>query len=489
MDEQSLNGVGADAKAAAADAAKEARRAMMLDGPLTRTILVIALPMVFSMLVDSIYNMTDTYFVSQLGITATAAVGINDSVLNYIRAIAMGLGTGTASILSRMLGAERVDEANRLGTTALIAGIGFLTCVAAVAFIFIDPLVVLLGATPTVKPYSLDYARFILLGTPFTAGEVIGGYLHRSEGNTRLAMVGTVSGCVVNVALDPILITVCGLGVAGAAIATTIAKVISFSILMFPFITRRTMLQIRLRYFKPTMDMFWEVMQMGLPTFLRSFLMHTAFVVLNNVAGHYSDVALAAVSISRKSLGFVSSAIMGFGMGFQPLAGFCWGAKRYTRVRKAFWKCSMIGWVAVAVIGVVMSFMSKYLIGIFTNSKDPEIIRLGSLMLVSSLLCMMPHVWSVVINGLAMALGKPIQSALLGTTRSFIALVPCILIFSHFFGVNGLAVSQAAADVLSLVIVIPVAMSLLGQIHQAEKEVGHVERHPDKGLRHLSRRD
>lgn len=450
------------------DNKREAQRNMMLNAPILKVIPVIAIPMIISMLIDSVYNMTDTYFVSQLGTAATAAVGVNDSLMQYIRAFAMGFGVGACSYLSRLLGAKKDDEANRVASTTLFTAVGIMTVLMIIAYAFMSPLVTLLGATPTVKPHSMDYAKYILISAPFTAGEVVLAQLLRSEGNTKYSMIGMVTGCVINVVLDPILISVVGWGVAGAAIATSISKIISFCILLMPFLKRKSIIELGWKYFTPKWQLYVEVLKMGVPTFLRSALMTSSFVLINNVAGGFSDAALAAVSISKKSTGFVASAIMGFGQGFQPLAGFCWGAKKYKRVRDAFWICTFIGWGAAVVLGITMGAFSKQLVQIFTTPDQTELIRIGALMIFSQCCALIPHVWGVVVNGLCQAMGKPLYSTLVGLARNFICLIPSVLIMPKLFGINGLAVSQATSDALSLVIVIPIVISLLKEIRQHE---------------------
>ncbi|MDR1766599.1 MAG: MATE family efflux transporter [Lachnospiraceae bacterium] len=444
------------------DARRDERRRMMLEDNLYRVMPVLVVPMIISMLIDSVYNMTDTYFVSTLGITAVAAVGINESLLYYLRALATGLGAGATSVISRHLGAKRDDEACEVATTVLYTGIGILAGVAIIAYLCLDPLIMLLGATATTKEYSLGYARFILISAPFTAGESITSYLLRSEGSARLSMVGTVAGCVINVALDPLFIFVFRMGVAGAALATTISKMVSFCILVSPFVRHMTVLEIRLRYFKPRLALYAEVAKLGAPSFLRSALMTSSFVVLNNIAGGFSDAALAAAAIAKKTTSLVASTVMGFGMGYQPLAGYCWGAGRFDRVKASFRAYTTIGWTAAVVLGGVLALCSRRLVLIFASPDETEVIRLGTIMIVSQCITLIPHVWSVVVNGLCQAAGKPVMSLLVGLSRNFICMIPSLLVLSHVFGVEGLAVSTAVSDTLSLVILLPVVFMMIG---------------------------
>ncbi len=441
------------------------RRRMMLSDPVAKVVTLLAIPMMISMMVDSLYNIADTYFVSQLGKAATAAVGVNDSMTHFIRACAMGFGIGASSYISRLLGAKKDEEACRVGNTTLFTSMIVLTALAALAFVFVSPLVSLLGATESAKPYAMSYARFILISAPFTAGEVSLSHMLRSEGSARYSMLGMVSGCVVNVALDPLFIHTFGLEVAGAAIATSISKAVSFLVLLLPFLRRKTMLELRLSYFTPRWSIYKEVARMGIPTFLRASLMSTSTVVINNFAGSFGDSALAAVSVANKCTRLVGSAILGFSQGFQPVAGYCWGAEHYHRVNRAFWVTTGIGAAMAVVIGGAMGVFAPQLVAVFA-ADDAEILRLGSLMIRTQCVTMFFHVWVMIINGLFQALGRALPAAILGLSRQAICLIPAVIVLSLLFGVNGLAVSQATADVLSMAIAVPMVIAITREIRR-----------------------
>ena len=443
---------------------RDERRRMMLEGNVFKVIPIIAIPMIISMLIDSLYNVADTYFVSQLGTAATAAVGVNDSLMHLMRSIAMGFGMGASSYISRLMGAKQEDEAGRVAMTTLITSMGTLSIIAAIAFIFVEPMVMLLGSTESSARYSMDYARFILISAPFTAGEVCLSHLLRSEGSTKYSMIGMVSGCVINVALDPLFIYTFKMEVAGAALATSISKMISFCVLLTPFLRRHTMLELRFKSFTPKWRIYREVAKMGIPVFLRSSMMSISGIVTNNIAGSFSDSALAAVSVSNKCTRLVGAGIMGFGQGFQPVAGYCWGAKRYSRVRSSFWACSLMGAVAAIVLGAVMAVFAPQLVGVFTSPDDRDIISIGTLMIRSQCYTMIAHIWVMIANGLFQALGRAIPAGILGLSRQAICLIPSVLILSTLFEVNGLAVSQAFADLLSVFIALPMVIKLMKEI-------------------------
>ena len=435
------------------------RRRRMLEDSVLKILPVLAIPMIIAMLIDSLYNLADTYFVSQLGKAATAAVGVNDSLMHFMRSIAMGFGMGASSYISRLMGAKREDEACRVAITTLITSMITLSCLAAIGFAFMDPLSTLLGATETSKPFTMQYASFIFLSAPFTAGEVALSQLLRSEGSTHYSMIGMVSGCVLNVALDPLCIYTFGWGVSGAAIATSFSKMISFFILLIPFLRKKTMLELKIRNFTPKARIYKEVARMGIPTFLRSSMMSISSVVTNNFAGSFGDSALAAVSVANKCTRTVGSAILGFGQGFQPLSGYCWGAKRYHRVREAFWKTSAVGASFSIILGAIMAIFAPQLVSVFASS-DAEIIRIGTLMIRTQCLTMIPHTWVMVCNGLFQSIGRALQATILGLSRQVICLIPLVILLSLIFGVNGLACAQAGADVLSMAIAIPMMIRM-----------------------------
>ena len=435
------------------------RRRRMLEDPILKILPVLAIPMIIAMLIDSLYNLADTYFVSQLGKAATAAVGVNDSLMMFMRSIAMGFGMGASSYISRLMGAKKEDEADRVAITTLLTSMAALIVFAVICFIFLDPLATLLGATESSKPFTMQYASFIFISAPFTAGEVCLSQLLRSEGSTKYSMIGMVSGCILNVGLDPLCISVFGWGIAGAAIATSFSKLVSFCILLSPFLAKKTMLVLKFKNFTPKARIYKEVARMGIPNFLRSSMMSVSSIITNNIAGGFGDSALAAVSVANKCTRLVGSAIIGFGQGFQPLSGYCWGAKKYKRVRKAFWQTSAVGAVFSIVLGAIMAIFAGTIVSAFA-SKDTDIIEIGSLMIRTQCYTMVFHTWVMICNSLFQSIGRGLPATILGLSRQVICLIPLVLILPHFFGIYGLCWSQAGADVLSMFIAIPMMLKI-----------------------------
>lgn len=448
---------------------RDQRRKMMLEDPMIKVLVVVAVPMIISMVIDSFYNMADAYFVSQLGKAATGAVGINDSLAHFLRAVSMGFGVGASSYISRLMGAKQEDKASCVATTVLVTAMVSMAILAAVASILIEPLVMLLGSTETTKQYSMDYARFILAAAPFTAGEVVLSQTLRAEGSSRLSMVGMVSGCVVNLVLDPIFITMMGLEVAGAAMATALSKVISFSVLLFPYLRVKTLLELKPHCFTPKWEIYKEVARMGVPAFLRTSMLSVATIVTNSTAGSFGDAALAASSVANRGMRFVSSAVMGFAQGLQPVAGYCWGAKRFKRVREAFWTCCKIGAGIGIVVGIIMFVFTPIFLGMFAGT-DIEIISIGALIIRSQCVTLVPHVWVMIANSLFLALGWAKTAGVLSLSRQLLCFVPCVIFLSILFGIAGLSVAQAVADVLSMIVALPMIWKLMKFIRQTEND-------------------
>ena len=442
---------------------------MMLEEPIIRILPIVALPMVLSTLIDSFYNLADTYFVSTLGTAATAAVGVNNSLMHFIRAMGIGFGMGAASYISRLLGAKRDEEASRVASTTAFTAMAFISAFGLIAFIFRSPLVMLLGATENVRPYSIQYATYILLAVPFTVGEICCSQTLRAEGSTTYSMIGMVSGCVVNLLLDPLFIFVFKWGVAGAAAATALSKVVSFCVLLSPFLRGKSLIRISPSLFTPKKEIYREVARMGLPTFLRSSLMSVSTVITNKYASSYGDSALAAVSVSNRVMMFVGSMVMGFGQGFQPIAGYCYGAQNYKRVRSAFWLTSLIGLCICAVFGSALYIFAPNVVGLFTTD-DSEIIRIGTYMVRVQCAALPFHVWVMVINGIFQATGRPLGATVLGLSRQVLCLIPAMIILNELFGLTGLMNAQAASDCLTMVIAVPLLIVIMRKLKKMEAE-------------------
>jgi putative MATE family efflux protein len=442
---------------------QENRRNMMLTTPMHRLIPRMAIPTIISMLVTSFYSLADTYFVSSLGTGATAAVGVNFSLDNLIMTAGSFLAVGANSYIARLLGAREDKKASQVLSTSFFTAIfmGLLACV--LGLVFLDPLVRGLGATDKIIMYSKQYASYVLLAAPFMAASFVMNQCLRSEGSAIYSMIGMVSGAVINIGLDPLFILTFGWGVKGASMATALSKMISFAILIVPYLRRSSLLHLTYRNIRYSKDIVLEVTKMGSPAMFRSGLTAVALIVLNRMAGFYSDSVLAAMSVVGRVIMFPTAAILGFGQGFQPVTGFNWGAKRYDRVTKAISFASVSALIAGTAMGLILGLLARPIMLQFTTS-DAEMIAIGVLSIQLQCLVMPIHAWVIVVNMTYAGLGKATGAAILSISRQGLCFIPMLLLLPPLFGAKGLASAQAASDVLSLFIAVPLIILVLRDI-------------------------
>jgi len=445
------------------------RRAMMLNDPVSRVIPKMAIPTIIAFLINSIYSLADTYFVSSLGTNATAAVSVNGSLDQLIMMAGSLLAVGAASYISRLLGAGEDKKAERVLSTAFFLAFFLGALLMIVGTIFMVPMVRLLGATPTCEQYSVEYATYVLLAAPFMAGNFVLNQSLRSEGSATLSMIGMGFGGILNCVLDPIFIFGFDMGVAGASLATAISKLVSFAILIYPYIARRSLLRLSIRNFRPSKDILFNVVSVGSSSMFRSGLAVVAGILLNDLAGNYSDSVLAGIGVSNRIMMFPFGIILGFGNGFQPVAGFSWGAKRFDRVIKSYNFSSVVAFIGSGLMALILAVFSDQIIILFAGS-DPAMREIGSLCIRLQCIALPIHAWVAVVNMLCSALGNAGGALLLSTARQGTCMIPILYPLAYFFGENGVASVQAVADVLTLALAIPLAVYMIKKIKKAQHE-------------------
>lgn len=448
---------------------KEEKYRQMIETPVNRLIPRLAIPTIISMLVTSIYNMADTFFVSQLSTSASGAVGVMFSAMSMIQAIGFTLGMGSGNHISRSLGNRDEERAGVFAATAFytaaIIGVGIL----AVGTLFSRQLVFFLGATETIAPYAQDYARYILIGAPFMMTSFVMNNILRSQGNAVFAMVGITVGGILNMILDPLLIFGLDLGISGAAIATMVSQIISFCILLYQCNARPDCIKIQLSKFWPSGKVYGEILHAGLPSFCRQGLASAAAVILNFAAGPYGDAAIAAMSIVTRFMMFINSSLIGFGQGFQPVCGFNFGAERYDRVLEAFWFCVRVAVIMLTVFGIVSFGISRPIITAFRR-EDLQVIEIGTLALRLQLLTMPFQAWVIMVNMLTQSIGYGFRASLVAMGRQGLFLIPALLILPKLFGVLGLQMAQPIADMLTFVLATVIVSGILKELRQMKEK-------------------
>lgn len=427
----------------------------LTQAPVSRVILTMAVPTIVSMLVTCLYTIVDTYFVGQLNTQSTAAVGIVFSLMCLIQAIGSFFGHGSGSYMSRELGARRIDNAASMAATGFVYAIVTGVAIAAVGLISLQTLSLWLGSTATVLPYTEQYMAIILMGTPFQIASFTLNSQLRMQGNTRHAMWGIVSGAVLNVLLDPLLIFGCSLGLRGAALATVIGQAVSFLIL-YIMCNRRgaTCVGIHLTKFSLRWHYVREIIYGGSPSLSRQGLASISVVLLNLAAASYGDAAVAAMSIVSRVTMFVMSVIVGFGQGFQPFCGYCYGAGLYARLRQGYWFTVKTGFVFLAIFAAVVYCFAEQTVALFRD--DAIVIAVGSTALRWHLVAYPLNAYIMTSNMMLQTTRRPLRANLLASARRGLVFIPFILLLPHLFGLMGVAMCQAVCDVVTFLLAIPI---------------------------------
>ena len=438
----------------------QTRADMLLREPVSRVIPRLAIPTIISMLVTNIYNMADTFFVSQIGTSASGAVGVIFSAMGIIQAVAFTIGMGSGTNVSQALGAGDEERAQQFVSVAFFTAFAVGVLLAALGLANLDALVRFLGATETIAPYARDYATYILYAAPFMMCSFVMNNHLRFEGLAAYAMVGITTGGLLNILLDPLLIFGLGLGTAGAAIATAISQLVSFVILLLMTNLRADAISISLRRFTPSLRLYGRILYNGVPSLGRQGIASISTILLNTTAGAYGDAAIAAMSIVSRFVLFINSSVIGFGQGFQPVCGFSYGAGKYKRVREAFWFCVKVATVILLVLGSISMIFSEPIITAFRRD-DAEVIAIGTLALRLQLVTLPLWGFIVMSNMFTQSIGYGVRATIISISRQGLFLIPALLILPRLFGLPGIQCAAPISDLCAFLLSLIVVMSIL----------------------------
>ncbi|MDR1020296.1 MAG: MATE family efflux transporter [Synergistaceae bacterium] len=444
------------------DRAVDEKFVKMTTAPVRGLVLSLAVPTTAIMLISALYNMADTFFVGSLGTSATAGVGVSFPLMAIIQAMGFFFGQGAGNYVSRQLGAQQLDKASRMAATGFFSSLAAGALLTATGILGIGGLAKALGATDTILPYAKEYLFFILLAAPFMTGSLTLNSLLRFQGSAFYGMVGMISGAVANIVLDPIFIYYLGMGVGGAALATMISQFIGFCLLLAGC-GRKGAIRIRVSDFSPMLPLYKEMARGGIPSLFRQGLASVATVCTNRLAGSYGDAAIAAMSIVTRVVMFANSAMLGLGQGFQPVCGFNYGAKRYDRVKEAFWFCvkfSVLGLMAFCALAWVFA---PEVIAVF-RADDAEVIRIGAFSLRLQFLAAPLMGWVIINNMLFQTTGKSLSASILAIARQGLFLLPLLFAMSRALGLLGIQISQPLADVVTFALSIPLHVRFMREM-------------------------
>ena len=449
------------------DEKQELKFHQLTEEPVGKLICHLALPCILSMLVTAFYNMADTFFVGMLDSNAaTGAVGVVFSMMAVIQAVGFFFGHGSGNFISRELGKHHTDEASTMASTGFFLALFTGAAICVLGQIFLTPLAVFLGSSSTILPYAKAYLGVILLGAPWMTASLVLNNQLRFQGNAVYGTVGIVSGAVLNIGLDPLLMFVFDLGVAGAAWATIISQFASFCLLLFGC-ARGGNIPIRISRFRPRWFYVKHIIQGGLPSLARQSLASVATICINHAAMPYGDAAIAAMGVVQRIMNFGGSAMIGFGQGFQPVCGFNYGARLYGRVKEGFWFCVRGAVAFLLAVGVLGIAFAPRLVALFRD--DPEVITIGALALRFQCGTFFFQGWITMSNMMLQTIGRTVPATLISAARQGLFLIPLVwLLTASPLGLLGLQMAQSVSDALTLALAVPIQLHVLRHLAPPE---------------------
>ncbi len=429
---------------------------------------LLAVPTVISMMITMIYNLVDAYFVGRLGTSASASIGILVSVQSVFQAIGFMFGHGSGSRISVQLGNGRKEEADRIASIGFAAALLISVIAALLGLLFLTPLMRALGSTKTILPYACRYGFYILISAPALSLSCVLNNIMRYEGKAFYAMIGLVSGGVLNMIGDPILMFGLHMGIDGAGLSTALSQYISLMILGFMFLSGKTITSISLRNLEWNPDRLLHIVKNGTPSLIRQSLNSISAMALNLGAMPYGDAAIAAMAIVGRLAMFMGAAMIGIGQGFQPVSAYNYGAKKYKRIRQSFRFTMISSEILMVLIGGVMFLFPHAIVRIFRD--DPEVIAIGIVALRFQCCAMILQPLCIVTNMLFQSIGQSGVASFVASLRSGIYYIPAVMILPRFLGITGIESAQMTADILSALTCVPFLIQFFRRLPKMDEE-------------------
>lgn len=431
-------------------AANSKQRDRMLETPVPKLVVTLAIPTIISMMVSAIYNMADTYFVSQINTSASGAVGIVFSIMALIQAVGYTIGMGSGSISSRLLGQGIPERAAIFASSAVAAALVAGSVLTFLGLFFLQDFVWVLGATQTIYPYALDYATYILWGAPVMCIAFAFNNLLRWQGKAKLSVIGLGTGGILNIILDPIFIFVLKLGISGAALATLISQLTSMCILTSFFLLGRSEIRVSPQCVSRSPRIYLLILKSGLPSFFRQGMSGISAMALNFNAGMYGDAAVAALAIVSKVFNFLLSAVVGFGQGMQPVVGYNYGAGKLNRVKEAVLFSIQFCTILLTIVAIVGGIFAHEIVAFFRD--DPQVIEIGTRAFRYQ--CFTLPIGAVLVfsNMVFQSMGKSVRASVLAMCRQGLVFIPMVFLLPNLFGLTGLELTQTVSDTVAFII-------------------------------------
>ena len=435
-----------------------------------KALLSMGIPTMIGMLVNAFYNLVDAYFVGGLGESQMGAISVVYPLGQVVVGLGLLFGNGAASYISRLLGRGDKENANKVASTALYSSVSVGAVIIIISMVFLHPILKLLGATDSILPFAATYASIYIVSCIFNVFNVTMNNLVTSEGAAKTTMCALLTGAVLNIALHPLFIYVFDLGVAGAAIATAISQVVSTFVYLTYIFRKKSVFHFRVKDCTYTKENMSEIFKIGIPTLVFQILTSVSISLINNAAGDYGDSAIAGMGVVTRLISMGSLSVFGFIKGFQPIAGYSYGAKKFNRLREAIKTSILWSTVFCVIFGVILALFPAAIVSRFTKG-DAEMIRIWAASLRANGISIMLFGFYTVYSSLFLALGKGREGFILGACRQGICFIPVILLLPIVWGLNGIMYAQPIADVLSAVITVFMAIPLHKKLNEMQNEV------------------
>lgn len=450
-----------------AEELRDEKHRLMTRGRMEPLIVRMAVPSVVSILIASLYNLADTWFISHIGgesTEAVAAVGVVFPFQAIAQTIGFFFGHGSGNFISRALGGRDQSRAAEMASTGVFSAFALASVVSLLCMAFPEEVLRLLGARGDIMPAARAYFRFVTPAMPFFTAQLVLNNQLRLQGNAHRGMVGMAGGGLLNIGLDALLIFGLGMGVTGASLATAISQVLGCAVLLA--MTRvGDGIPPRLKNFRPTPANYREILAGGLPSLTRQGLNATAAIILNRYAVAYGAEAVAGISIVSRVIHVIVSVTIGIGQGFQPVCGFNFGAHLFSRVREAFGVAVRLGTIVLCIGGLLLTTCAPGIVSLFGASAETARIAEAALRCYATSLPFLAFV--IMTEMIHQNTRQTLRASILSSLRQGLALAPSVAVLDAAFGLGGLIWAQPAANAIALAVAGPLALSLLGKLRDA----------------------
>lgn len=440
------------------------------NAPIPKALVSLGIPIMIGMLINALYNLVDAYFVGGLGESPMGAISIVFPLGQVVVGLGLMFGNGAASYLSRLLGSGDKKTANIVASTALYSSVLIGAVLIIFSTIFLKPILTSLGATETIMPYALTYARIYVISCIFNVFNVTMNNIVASEGAAKTTMCALLLGAVINIGLDPLFIYTFDMGVAGAAIATAISQFVSTLVYLTYILRKKSAFTFSIKEFIPTQQTFVEILKIGIPTLTFQLLTSLSIALINRASSDYGDAVIAGMGAVTRVTSMGTLVVFGFLKGFQPIAGFSYGAKNFKRLRESIKISILWSTIFCVVVGLLMVVFSTQIISQFANGNG-EMISVGQKSLAGNGLSFFLFGFYTVYSSLFLALGKGTAGFFLGACRQGICFVPIIFLLPAIWGLSGILYAQPIADIISAIITVFMAFDLHRKLSIEKKSV------------------